>query len=61
MRQTDVAPTLARLLGFQLEGAQGRALIGVLVIMYHADTPSYCGTISIGAEPARARRRFASS
>jgi hypothetical protein len=30
MRQTDVAPTLAPLLGVELEGAEGRVLIGVL-------------------------------
>jgi hypothetical protein len=30
MRQTDVAPTLARLLGLTLEQAEGRALVGVL-------------------------------
>jgi hypothetical protein len=30
MRQTDVAPTLARLLGLSLEGAEGRVLVGVL-------------------------------
>jgi hypothetical protein len=30
MRQTDVAPTLARLLGLSLEGVDGRVLIGVL-------------------------------
>lgn len=29
MRQTDVAPTLARLLGVPLEGSEGRALIGL--------------------------------
>lgn len=30
MDQTDVAPTLARLLGVSLDGASGRALVGVL-------------------------------
>jgi hypothetical protein len=30
MRQTDVAPTLARLLGVALDGAEGHALVGVL-------------------------------
>ena len=30
MRQTDVAPTLARLLGLALDGAEGHALVGVL-------------------------------
>jgi hypothetical protein len=30
MDQTDVAPTLARLLGLSLEGAEGRVLVGVL-------------------------------
>jgi predicted AlkP superfamily pyrophosphatase or phosphodiesterase len=30
MRQTDVAPTLAPLLGLALEGAEGRVLVGVL-------------------------------
>lgn len=30
MRQTDVAPTVARLLGLQLEQAEGRTLVGVL-------------------------------
>lgn len=30
MRQTDVAPTLARLLGVNLEGAEGHALVGLL-------------------------------
>jgi hypothetical protein len=30
MRQTDVAPTLARLLGVALDGASGHALVGVL-------------------------------
>jgi hypothetical protein len=30
MRQTDVAPTLARLLGVSLGGAEGHALVGVL-------------------------------
>jgi hypothetical protein len=30
MRQIDVAPTVAALLGFALEGAEGRPLIGVL-------------------------------
>jgi len=30
MRQIDVAPTLARLLGLSLEGAEGRVLVGVL-------------------------------
>jgi hypothetical protein len=30
MRQTDVAPTLARLLGVSLDGAEGHALVGVL-------------------------------
>jgi predicted AlkP superfamily pyrophosphatase or phosphodiesterase len=30
MQQTDVAPTLARLLGLSLEGADGRVLVGVL-------------------------------
>jgi predicted AlkP superfamily pyrophosphatase or phosphodiesterase len=30
MRQTDVAPTLARLLGVALDGASGRALVGIL-------------------------------
>jgi hypothetical protein len=30
MRQTDVAPTLAQLLGLSLEGAEGRVLVGVL-------------------------------
>jgi hypothetical protein len=30
MQQTDVAPTLGRLLGLSLEGADGRVLVGVL-------------------------------
>lgn len=30
MRQTDVAPTLAPLMGVELEGAEGRVLVGVL-------------------------------
>jgi len=30
MQQTDVGPTLARLLGLSLEGAEGRVLVGVL-------------------------------
>jgi hypothetical protein len=32
MRQTDVAPTLARLLGVPLEGSEGRVLIGLLEV-----------------------------
>jgi hypothetical protein len=30
MRQTDVAPTLARLLGVALDGSEGRVLVGIL-------------------------------
>jgi predicted AlkP superfamily pyrophosphatase or phosphodiesterase len=30
MQQTDVAPTLAPLLGFALDGAEGRVLVGIL-------------------------------
>jgi hypothetical protein len=32
MRQSDVAPTLARLLGVGLEGVDGRPLVGALEV-----------------------------
>lgn len=41
MRQTDVAPTLARLIGLRLEGATGRVLVGVLSL--GATTPVASG------------------
>jgi predicted AlkP superfamily pyrophosphatase or phosphodiesterase len=49
MRQTDVAPTLARLLSLRLEGAEGRALIGVLALEGPVAAPAVDG----GADGAR--------
>ena len=46
MRQTDVAPTLARLLGLTLERAEGHALVGVL-------DPVASPAVGAGAERVR--------
>ncbi len=40
MRQTDVGPTLARLLGLSLEGADGRVLVGVLRLPRVSSVPA---------------------
>ncbi len=49
MRQTDVAPTLARLLGLRLEGATGRVLVGVL-------SPGAITPVASGAEKSDGER-----
>lgn len=46
MRQTDVAPTLAPLLGLRLEGSEGRVLVGLLRL------PAVSALSAVG-EPAR--------
>jgi hypothetical protein len=40
MQQTDVGPTLARLLGLSLEGADGRVLVGVLRLPRVSSVPA---------------------